>query len=73
MPSNGEELLFVGSVPLFYVEADGLDWQNGTHDYTSYYLPEVVRRNRNSTNPANQALAKTAEPLLDYLKDVLKD
>ena len=52
-----------------YMQADGLDWQNGTHDYTSYYLPEVVRRNRDSTNPANQALAKAAEPLLEYLKD----
>lgn len=52
-----------------YMQADGLDWQNGTHDCTSYYLPEVVRRNRDSTNPANQALAKAAEPLLEYLKD----
>ncbi len=29
-----------------YMEADGIEWQQGAHDYTSYYLPEVVRRNK---------------------------
>ena len=52
-----------------YMQADGLEWQNGTHDYTSYYLPEVVRRNKDYPNPANKALAEAAENLLEYLKD----
>lgn len=52
-----------------YMEIDGLDWQNGPHNYTGYYLPEVVRRNKDYANPANQALAKATEPLLEYLKD----
>ena len=68
-PKAAREACDAVDMARFAMEADGLDWQNGTHDYTSYYLPEVVRRNRDSTNPANQALAKAAEPLLEYLKD----
>lgn len=51
-----------------YMKLDGKDWQNGTHDYTSYYLPEVVRRNKDYPNPANKVIAKAAESLLEYLK-----
>ena len=52
-----------------YMQADGLDWQNGTHDFTGYYLPEVVRRNKDYPNPSNQIIARAAEELLNYLKD----
>ena len=47
------------------MQADGLDWQNGTHDYTSYYLPEVVRRYKEY----DPELSEAADMLLDYLKD----
>lgn len=40
-------------------------WHNGTHDYTSYYLPEVVRRYKEY----DPELSEAAESLLDYLKD----
>lgn len=52
-----------------YMQADGLDWQNGLHDYTGHYMHEVVRRNINYPNPSNQATGKAAEKLLEYLKD----
>ena len=52
-----------------YMEFDGLDWENGSNDYAGYYLNEVVRRNKDYHNPANQELAKAAENLLEYLKD----
>ena len=47
------------------MQADGLDWQNGAHDYTSYYLPEVVRRYKEY----DPELLEAADMLLDYLKD----
>ncbi|MBR0247479.1 MAG: hypothetical protein IJQ70_00730 [Synergistaceae bacterium] len=47
------------------MQADGLDWQNGTHDYTSYYLPEVVRRYKEY----DPELSEAADILLEYLKD----
>ena len=47
------------------MQADGLDWQNGPHDYTSYYLPEVVRRYKEY----DPELSEAADMLLDYLKD----
>ena len=47
------------------MQADGLDWQNGTYDYTSYYLPEVVRRYKEH----DPELSEAADMLLDYLKD----
>ena len=56
-------------IAALYMEDDGLDWRNGANDYTGYYLHEVVRRNKDYPNPANQELAKAAENLLEYLKD----
>ncbi|MBQ7594726.1 MAG: hypothetical protein IJU48_10290 [Synergistaceae bacterium] len=47
------------------MQADGLDWQNGPHDYTSYYLPEVVRRYKEY----DPELSGAADMLLNYLKD----
>ena len=52
-----------------YMQIDGLEWQTGSHDYTGYYLPEVVRRNIDYPNPSNKRLAEAAENLLEYLKD----
>ena len=52
-----------------YMEIDGLEWQAGSHDYTGYYLSEVVRRNIDYPNPSNKRLAEAAENLLEYLKD----
>ena len=46
------------------IQADGL-WQNSIHDYTSYYLPEVVRRYKEY----DPELSEAADMLLDYLKD----
>ena len=52
-----------------YMEADGLEWWQGAHNYMSYYLPEVVRHNKNYPNPANKILADAAERLLEYLEN----
>ena len=68
-PMGASEACEAIDMARFYMEADGLDWQHGAHDYTSYYLPEVVRRNINYPNPSNQATGKAAENLLEYLKD----
>ena len=68
-PKGASEACDAIDMARFYMEADGLDWQNGSHDYMSYYLPEVVRRNKDYPNPANQVIAEAAEDLLEYLKD----
>lgn len=64
-PKAAREACDAVDMARFAMEADGLDWQNGTHDYTSYYLPEVVRRYKEY----DPELSEAAESLLDYLKD----
>lgn len=51
-----------------YMELDGFDAQTGFYDYTSC-LYEVIRRNKDNSNPANRILAESAKNLLEYLKD----
>ena len=64
-PKAAREACDAVDMARFAMEADGLDWQNGTHDYMSYYLPEVVRRYKEY----DPELSEAADSLLDYLKD----
>lgn len=64
-PKAAREACDAVDMARFAMEADGLDWQSGTHDYMSYYLPEVVRRYKEY----DPELSEAADMLLDYLKD----
>ena len=64
-PMGASEASFAVDMAREAMQADGLDWQNGPHDYTSYYLPEVVRRYKEY----DPELSEAADMLLDYLKD----
>ncbi|MBQ9628932.1 MAG: hypothetical protein IJR43_06715 [Synergistaceae bacterium] len=64
-PKAAREACDAVDMARFAMEADGLDWQNSTHDYMSYYLPEAVRRYKEY----DPELSEAAESLLEYLKD----
>lgn len=64
-PMGASETSFAVDMAREAMQADGLDWQNGPHDYTSYYLPEVVRRYKEY----DPELSEAADIVLDYLKD----
>ena len=64
-PMGASEASFAVDMAREAMQADGLDWQNGSHDYTSYYISEFVRHYKEY----DPELSEAADILLDYLKD----